>query len=72
MVREVRGEVSVPLVAIGGINETNVGEVVEAGADGIAVISAVLQAKDVEGATRSLVAGIGEAKVAERDVKEKG
>jgi thiamine-phosphate pyrophosphorylase len=71
-VREVKAEVSVPLVAIGGINEANVGEVVEAGADAVAVISAILQTGDVEGATRSMVAGIGEAGVAERDVKEKG
>lgn len=71
MVREVRAEVSLPLVAIGGINEANVGEVVEAGADGVAVISAILQTGDVEEATRCLAARIEEAKGALREVKEK-
>lgn len=52
----VRARVSLPLVAIGGINHTNVREVMKAGADGVAVISAVLGADDVERATRMLVA----------------
>ena len=71
MVREVRAEVALPLVAIGGINATNVGEVVEVGADAVAVISAILQTGDVEGATRSLAARIEEAKGVVREAKEK-
>jgi thiamine-phosphate diphosphorylase len=53
--RQIREKTSLPLVAIGGINETNAAEVIEAGADGIAVISAVLGAEDVEKAARNLV-----------------
>jgi thiamine-phosphate pyrophosphorylase len=53
--RKVRGVVSLPLVAIGGINKDNAGEVAAAGADGVAVISAILGAEDVEGAARQLV-----------------
>jgi len=53
--RRVRKRVSLPLIAIGGINETNVEEVMKAGADGVAVISAVLGAADIEEATRKLV-----------------
>jgi thiamine-phosphate pyrophosphorylase len=53
--REVRGVVSLPLVAIGGINRDNAGEVAAAGADGVAVISAILGSEDVEGAARQLV-----------------
>ncbi len=56
----VRARVSLPLVAIGGINHTNVKEVVRAGATGVAVISAVLGADDVELATRRLVARMGQ------------
>ena len=52
--RRTRSRVSVPLVAIGGINHGNVREVVRAGADAAAVISAVLGADDVEGAARKL------------------
>jgi len=54
--RRTRSRVSVPLIAIGGINHTNVQEVMKAGADGAAVISAVLGADDVEKAARKLAA----------------
>jgi len=54
--RRTRSKVSVPLIAIGGINHTNVREVMKAGADGAAVISAILGADDVERAARSLAA----------------
>jgi thiamine-phosphate pyrophosphorylase len=56
MLKELKRVVSVPLVAIGGINQTNVGEVVTAGADAVAVISAVLGEEDVKGAVQKLVA----------------
>jgi thiamine-phosphate pyrophosphorylase len=44
----------VPVIAIGGIDATNVREVLEAGADGVAVISAIFGAPDVERSTRAL------------------
>ena len=40
-----------PLVAIGGVSEANAGEVAAAGADGLAVSSAVMQADDPAAAT---------------------
>ena len=43
-----------PLVAIGGIGEANADTVLEAGADGLAVISAVMSATDPEEAARRL------------------
>jgi len=54
--RQIKAEVPLPLVAIGGINEANVGEVIAAGADGVAVVSAVLGADDIEAAARRLAA----------------
>ncbi len=57
-VRRVKGAVSVPVVAIGGINEENLGPVVEAGADAICVTGAVGLAKDPEQASRQLVEAI--------------
>jgi thiamine-phosphate pyrophosphorylase len=54
--RKLKRTISTPVVAIGGINHNNVGEVVAAGADAIAVISAVLGEKDVRGAVQKLVA----------------
>jgi thiamine-phosphate pyrophosphorylase len=56
MLKELKRIVSTPLIAIGGINLNNVGEVMAAGADAIAVISAVLGEKDVRGAVQKLVA----------------
>jgi len=53
--RRVRGAVNVPLVAIGGINRDNAGEVAAAGADGVAVISAILGVGDIEAAARQLI-----------------
>ena len=46
--------VRIPVVAIGGINEGNVEEVIRAGADGVAVISAVVGAPDIAAAARRL------------------
>jgi thiamine-phosphate pyrophosphorylase len=56
--KKLKRTISTPVVAIGGINHNNVGEVVAAGADAIAVISAVLGEKDVRGAVQKLVAKI--------------
>lgn len=53
--RQVRKAISIPIVAIGGINKENIGKVMAAGADSAAVISAVLTQKDIESATRQLV-----------------
>ena len=47
-----------PLVAIGGIDARGAAEVATAGAAGIAVISAVAAADDMEAATRKLVAAL--------------
>ena len=55
--RQVRQAVSLPLVAIGGINKDNAAEVLDAGADSAAAISALLGAKDVEQAARQIIAG---------------
>lgn len=46
--------VNLPVIAIGGINEENATEVMEAGAQGVAVISAVVSAPDIVAAARRL------------------
>ena len=61
LVRAVRPEIPVPLVAIGGITEANAAEVIEAGADAVAVISAVCGAADPEAATRGFLRVIAAA-----------
>jgi len=59
VLREVKSAVSVPVVAIGGIDASNVDEVIAAGADGVAVISAVCGADDVRAAAAELCQRIG-------------
>jgi thiamine-phosphate pyrophosphorylase len=51
-----------PLVAIGGIDAQNVAAAVRAGADGVAVVSAIMTAADPEGAARELRAAIDATK----------
>ena len=46
--------ISLPIIAIGGISSENVPEVVQAGAHGVAVISAVCCQEDPEQATKAL------------------
>lgn len=47
MLRQIRAAVKLPIVGIGGINEENVREVWQAGADSAAIISDILGADDV-------------------------
>jgi thiamine-phosphate pyrophosphorylase len=58
MLKELKRTVSIPLVAIGGINQNNISEVVSAGAYTVAVISAVLGEKDIKGAVQKLIAKV--------------
>jgi thiamine-phosphate pyrophosphorylase len=58
MVRRARAATSRPLVAIGGITRANARAVVEAGADGVAVISDLLDAPDLGRAFAQLAAAI--------------
>ena len=56
--KEIRKAVDLPIVAIGGINKDNAGEVMKAGACAVAVINALLGAEDIEQAARQLVKAI--------------
>jgi thiamine-phosphate pyrophosphorylase len=58
LAREVRPVVRVPLIGIGGITSENVSQVIAAGADGVAVISAVCAAPDPAAAARRFVDAI--------------
>ncbi len=48
MVRAIRTYTSIPIIAIGGINLSNVKEVIQSGADGLCAISAVVTKRDVK------------------------
>jgi thiamine-phosphate pyrophosphorylase len=53
-IARIRLHCRLPIVAIGGINAENARKVREAGADGAAVISAIVSADDISQATRKL------------------
>lgn len=46
-IKDIKNVVSIPIYAIGGINSGNMHQVMSAGADGIAVISAIMKAEDI-------------------------
>ncbi|MEI6156866.1 MAG: thiamine phosphate synthase [Atribacterota bacterium] len=52
MLRAIKRAVKIPVVAIGGISLSVVDEVIQAGAEGVAVISAVVGSQSVVGAAR--------------------
>jgi len=52
--KQIVSSVGVPVVGIGGITAHNAGEVIRAGAVGVAVISAIVSAADVAAAARAL------------------
>ena len=52
--REIRRAVKAPLVGIGGLNRSNAAEIIRNGADGIAVVSAIVAAESPENAAREL------------------
>jgi thiamine-phosphate pyrophosphorylase len=62
LIRKLRAEIRVPLVGIGGVTLANVQEVIRAGADGVAVISAVCAAPDPMAAARGFIERIRAAR----------
>jgi thiamine-phosphate pyrophosphorylase len=52
--RRLAEAVAVPVVAIGGINVENASQMITAGAAGVAIVSAIVAADDVEAAARAL------------------
>ncbi|PSP57995.1 thiamine phosphate synthase [Halobacteriales archaeon QH_8_67_36] len=57
-VAEIAAAVDIPLVGIGGITTENAAEVAAAGADGVAVITAITRAEDPTAATAALGAAV--------------
>jgi thiamine-phosphate pyrophosphorylase len=55
MLKKITESVSIPVVGIGGITKANAGSVIESGADGIAVISAIFGKPDPEKEARELL-----------------
>jgi thiamine-phosphate pyrophosphorylase len=60
--RTIRRKVKIPILAIGGISAANVADVIPAGADGVAVISAIAAAKYPVQAAIEIIKSIGKLK----------
>lgn len=54
--RTLRALTKKPVIAIGGIKASNAAPIIAAGADGLAVVSAIVSAEDPEAATREIAA----------------
>lgn len=53
-IKEIKEQVNIPVIALGGVSESNVNEVLEKGADGIAVMSTILLSENTRQTTRRL------------------
>ncbi len=62
LIKRVRQRIKIPLVAVGGINEKNISQVIKAGADSVAVASTVLEAENITSATKKLVKKLNQTK----------
>jgi thiamine-phosphate pyrophosphorylase len=58
LIATLKAAVTMPMVGIGGINARNAAEVIAAGGDGVAVVSAIVSSDDPEAAARDLKARI--------------
>jgi len=56
----IKQKVKLPIIAIGGIKHSNVQDVIRSGADGVAVISAILAAENITAAAESMLRSISE------------
>ncbi|MBQ3390913.1 MAG: thiamine phosphate synthase [Clostridia bacterium] len=54
LMQEICRAVEIPVVAIGGINESNLMQLAGTGVDGVALVSAIFAAEDIEGTCRKL------------------
>jgi thiamine-phosphate pyrophosphorylase len=61
LVRRIKAKVHIPLLASGGITAGNAHQVIAAGADGISVVSEIVDSPDTRGATKCLAQAMREA-----------
>ncbi|MCH7801293.1 MAG: thiamine phosphate synthase [Chloroflexi bacterium] len=58
LISEIRGVTDVPILAIGGIDDTNIQQVMTAGANGAAIITAISRRPDPQLAARNLMSNM--------------
>jgi thiamine-phosphate pyrophosphorylase len=69
LLREIRDGVRIPVIAIGGIGKENAGYVIDAGGDGVAVISSVVGAPDIKEAARTMTGIVSKRKAARKNTR---
>lgn len=57
--KKAKKEIEIPVFGLGGIKSGNIDAVLQAKADGVAVISAILAAPDIQGAAEEIIGYIG-------------
>jgi thiamine-phosphate pyrophosphorylase len=57
--KAIREKAKIPILAVGGITASNARQVMECGVDGIAVVSAIMAARDIRRATKELIEAMG-------------
>lgn len=62
MIKQIRAVTSKPIVGIGGITVENLHQIIHAGAEGVSVISGILDSDDIEGRTKQYGNAIHKAK----------
>lgn len=65
----IRQTITIPIIAIGGINHTNAAEVISSGVDGVAVISAILSAYDLQQAASEMIRILAKAGTSNTEVR---
>lgn len=63
IIKAVKGISKLPVIAIGGINEENISDVITAGADGAAVISAIIAKEDIIAAVKRFIRRVGDIEI---------
>jgi thiamine-phosphate pyrophosphorylase len=58
----IKQAVTFPVMAIGGINDTNIQDVIRSGADGVVVISAILSAGNITTAAENMLRSISDVR----------
>lgn len=53
--KKIRKAVAIPIVVIGGINKNTLGNFIDCGIDGLAVVSAIISQKDIRHAAQELI-----------------
>lgn len=63
LLSEIAHRVQIPVLGIGGVNHANLHHLFDAGASGVAVISAIVSAPDINAATRAMKEQISSLKI---------